>query len=140
MSDNTWKKKYLELLDKQERLENNFNKQADVLKRGLIRSSLAAEGNDEQLDQQLQGLRNLLRKQADTHELEQHINRLEKAILQSEKKLQQRREGLSNTLTYFVQQLLQLQPPKDIQKSLRAFEKNLHKQLAKPHSLYPADR
>ena len=138
MSDNAWKKKYLELLDKQERLENNFNKQADVLKRGLIRSSLAAEGNDEQLDQQLQGLRNLLRKQADTHELEQHINRLEKAILQSEKKLQQRREGLSNTLTYFVQQLLQLQPPKDIQKSLRAFEKNLHKQLAKPHSLYPA--
>lgn len=85
MSDNTWKKKYLELLDKQERLENNFNKQTDVLKRGLIRSSLAAEGNDEQLDQQLQGLRNLLRKQADTHELEQHINRLEKAILQSEK-------------------------------------------------------
>lgn len=61
-----------------------------------------------------------------------------KKLFCSLKKLQQRREGLSNTLTYFVQQLLQLQPPKDIQKSLRAFEKNLHKQLAKPHSLYPA--
>lgn len=50
-----WKNKYLELLDKQEKNEAFYNTHIDLLKRGLIRSSLAAEGNDKPLDDSLQG-------------------------------------------------------------------------------------
>ncbi len=131
-----WKNKYLELLDKQDALEANFAGQTELLKRALIRSSLAAEGNDQQLDQQLQTLRTLLRNDIHTNQLENHIEQLENAILKSENKLQQRKDALSITLSNFVQQLQQLQPPKDIQKALRAFEKDLPKQLAQPYNVY----
>ena len=122
-----WKNKYLELLDQQDAQEANFAKQTELLKRALIRSSLAAEGNDQQLDQQLQTLRTLLRNDIRANQLENHIEQLEDAILKSENKLQQRKDALSITLSNFVQQLQQLQPPKDIQKALRAFEKDLPK-------------
>ncbi|MDY0205343.1 MAG: GGDEF domain-containing protein [Pseudomonas sp.] len=131
-----WKNKYLELLDKQDALEANFAGQTELLKRALIRSSLAAEGNDQQLDQQLQTLRTLLRNDIHTNQLENHIEQLENAILKSENKLQQRKDALSITLSNFVQQLQQLQPPKDIQKALKAFEKDLPKQLAQPYNVY----
>lgn len=130
-----WKKKYLELLDKQEKVEAGFNTQTQLLKRALIRSSLAAEGNDQQLDQQLQTLRTFLRKDINNSELESHINQLEKAVLKSEKNQQQRKVLLGTTLTQLTQQLQQLQPAKDIQKELKLFEKNLHTQLAQPHNL-----
>ncbi|HZJ93563.1 MAG TPA: GGDEF domain-containing protein [Thiopseudomonas sp.] len=131
-----WKNKYLELLDQQDAQEANFAKQTELLKRALIRSSLAAEGNDQQLDQQLQTLRTLLRNDIHANQLENHIEQLEDAILKSENKLQQRKDALSITLSNFVQQLQQLQPPKDIQKALRAFEKDLPKQLAQPYTVY----
>ncbi|HKM37691.1 MAG TPA: diguanylate cyclase [Thiopseudomonas sp.] len=131
-----WKNKYLELLDQQDALETNFAGQTELLKRALIRSSLAAEGNDPQLDQQLQTLRALLRNGIHTDELKNHIEQLENAILKSEKKLQQRKDALNTTLSHFVQQLLQLQPPKDMQKALKAFEKDLPKQLAQPYNVY----
>lgn len=130
-----WKNKYLELLDQQEALETNFAKQTELLKRALIRSSLAAEGNDPQLDQQLQTLRTLLRNNIHTGQLENNIEQLENAILKSEKKLQQRKDALHMTLSQLTQQLQQLQPPKEIQKALRAFEKGLTKQLAQPYTI-----
>ena len=76
-----WKNKYLELLDQQDAQEANFAKQTELLKRALIRSSLAAEGNDQQLDQQLQTLRTLLRNNIHTGQLENNIEQLENAIL-----------------------------------------------------------
>ncbi len=132
-----WKNKYLELLDRQEKLELHFNAQTDLLKRGLIRSSLAAEGNDEQLDLNLRQLRHLLRKSASNTELEIQINRLEKAVIQSEEKINQRKAAVRTALSSFAEQLQQLQPPKELQRALKSFEKGLQKKLAEPHSLYP---
>lgn len=103
-----WKKKYLDLLDQQENVEVSFNAQVQLLKRALIRSSLAAEGNDQQLDQQLQLLRTFLRKNTNNSELENHIDQLEIAVLRSEKNLQQRKTQLGTTLAQLAQQLLQL--------------------------------
>lgn len=132
-----WKNKYLELLDKQEKLELLFNAQTDLLKRGLIRSSLAAEGNDEQLDLNLRELRRLLRKSSSNSELEIQINRLEKAVIRSEEKINQRKAAISAALASFSKQLQQLQPPKDVRRALKSFEKGLQKKLAEPYSLYP---
>ena len=41
-----WKSKYLESLEQQEKLERRWNARLDLLRRGLVRSSLAAEGSD----------------------------------------------------------------------------------------------
>lgn len=132
-----WKKKYLELLDKQEKNEVLYNAQVDLLKRGLIRSSLAAEGNDQQLDDHLQMLRRLLRKEASNAELEAQVELLEKAVLKSEEKINQRKIAISTILVSFSEQLQTLQPPKEVQRALKAFEKNLNSKLAQPYSLYP---
>lgn len=130
-----WKNKYLELLDQQVQAEVNFNEKTNLLKRALIRSSLAAEGHDQQLDQQLQILRTLLRKNVPTGELEKHINQLDKAVLQAEESLQHSTTTLGTTLTLLVQQLQQLQPSSDVLKELRSFEKNLDEQLARPQNV-----
>lgn len=132
-----WKNKYLELLDKQEQLELLFHTQVDLLKRGLIRSSLAAEGNDQQLDEHLQVLRRLLRKKASTAELETQIERLERAVLKSEEKINQRKLAITTVLASFAEQLQRLQPPKEVQRALNAFEKGLRKKLEQPYNLYP---
>lgn len=131
-----WKEKYLALLDKQEVLENNFATQTELLKRALVRSSLAAEGQDEQLDQELHTLRALVRQTINTSQLENHIEHLEQAVLKSETQAQQRQETLQMTLAYLVQQLLQLQLPKALQKTLKAFAKDLSKQLAQQHGIH----
>ena len=118
-----WKNKYLELLDKQEKNEAFYNTHIDLLKRGLIRSSLAAEGNDKQLDDSLQGLRRILRANASNTDLEQQIEFLEKAVLKSEQKAIERKAAISAVLTSFIEQLQQLQPPKEVQRALRLFAK-----------------
>lgn len=132
-----WKNKYLELLDKQEKNEAFYNTHIDLLKRGLIRSSLAAEGNDKQLDDSLQGLRRILRANASNTDLEQQIEFLEKAVLKSEQKAIERKAAISAVLTSFIEQLQQLQPPKEVQRALRLFAKNLSAKISQPYSLYP---
>lgn len=132
-----WKNKYLELLDKQEKNEAFYNTHIDLLKRGLIRSSLAAEGNDKQLDDSLQGLRRILRTNASNTDLEQQIEFLEKAVLKSEQKAIERKAAICAVLTSFVEQLQQLQPPKEVQRALRLFAKNLSAKISQPYSLYP---
>lgn len=139
MSNDTlpWKNKYLELLDKQEKNEAFYNTHIDLLKRGLIRSSLAAEGNDKPLDDSLQGLRRILRTNASNTDLEQQIEFLEKAVLKSEQKAIERKAAICAVLTSFVEQLQQLQPPKEVQRALRLFAKNLSAKISQPYSLYP---
>ncbi len=132
-----WKNKYLELLDKQEKNEVFYNAQIDLLKRGLIRSSLAAEGNDKQLDDSLQGLRRILRAASSNTDLEQQVELLEKAVLKSEQKANERKTAISAVLTQFSEQLQQLQPPKEVLRALRSFEKNLSNKITQPYSLYP---
>lgn len=129
------KPKYLDLLDQQVQAEVNFNEKINLLKRALIRSSLAAEGNDQQLDQQLQILRTLLREDLSNTQLEEHINQLDKAVLQAETNIQQREAMLDSSLMQLTRQLQQLQLDKGLQKELRRFEKSLPKQLAHPHNL-----
>lgn len=41
-----WKDKYLENIEQQERLQRRWDARIDLLRRGLVRSSLAAEGSD----------------------------------------------------------------------------------------------
>src|SRR5690606_1709218 len=85
MSDDAqrWKSKYLESLEEQEKLEKRWDARLDLLRRGLVRSSLAAEGSDKAVDQCMQELREIIRGEQMDAGLAALIPRLEKAVLDS---------------------------------------------------------
>ncbi|XKH02505.1 diguanylate cyclase [Marinobacter nauticus] len=62
-SEESWKDKYLRELDESERKEKQWQAERNVLERMLVRTSLASEGQSDQLDDLLGQLRDDLRKQ-----------------------------------------------------------------------------
>ena len=51
-SNNDWKEKYLDTLDKQEQQERQHQQLMALLVKAVVRISLVAEGIDQQLDKQ----------------------------------------------------------------------------------------
>jgi diguanylate cyclase len=60
-ADSTWREKYLNSLDEQEKLEKSFQNELESLRRALVRVTIVAEGQDQQLDDLLNQLREELR-------------------------------------------------------------------------------
>jgi diguanylate cyclase len=137
MSDDAqrWKDKYLSSLEQQERLERRWELRLDLLRRGLVRSSLAAEGADKAVDQCMQEMRDILRCDDMDAALGGLIPRLEKAVLDSELRRQQRAGEATAALTRLVEQLLQLQPPREVRKALKTLAKQLHEASGQTHQL-----
>lgn len=130
MSDDSqrWKAKYLESLEQQERQEKRWENRLDLLRRGLVRTSLAAEGSDKMVDQCMQELREIIRGDNLDAGLAGLIPRLEKAVLDSEHRRQQRSQANFSALATLARQLLDLQPPRDIRKALKRFAKEVERQ------------
>ncbi len=63
MSDEAqrWKEKYLQSIEQQEKLERRWAARLDLLRRGLVRSTLAAEGTDRAVDQCMKEMRDVVR-------------------------------------------------------------------------------
>ena len=63
MSDDAqrWKEKYLLSIEQQEKLERRWAARLDLLRRGLVRSTLAAEGTDRAVDQCMKEMRDVVR-------------------------------------------------------------------------------
>lgn len=120
-----WKAKYLQGLEDQEKLEKRWDARFDLLRRGLVRSSLAAEGSDKAVDQCMQELRGILRRDDVDAGLSGLIPRLEKAVLESEHRRVQRVAQISNGFGALVGQLQALELPREISKPLKTFAKQL---------------
>jgi len=127
MSDEAqrWKAKYLESLEQQERLERRWDARLDLLRRGLVRSSLAAEGSDKAVDQCMQELREIVRSDEMDAGLSALIPRLEKAVLDSEQRRRERVVQVVTALHALVGQLQQLPLPHESRKPLKHFAKHL---------------
>ena len=127
MSDDSerWKAKYLQGLEDQEKLELRWDARLDLLRRGLVRSSLAAEGTDKAVDQCMQELRDILRRDDIDAGLSGLIPRLEKAVLDSEHRRVERMAQISAALGALVGQLQELPLPREISKPLKSFAKQL---------------
>ncbi|WP_347505350.1 GGDEF domain-containing protein [Pseudomonas anguilliseptica] len=130
-----WKSKYLESLEKQEKLERSWDARLDLLRRGLVRSSLAAEGSDKSVDQCMQELRGILRRDDIDKGLSALIPRLEKAVLDSEKHRQDRVEQNISGVTSLTDQLLALEPPREVRKALKQFAKRIEERASQPREL-----
>ncbi|MBX9915068.1 MAG: diguanylate cyclase [Pseudomonadaceae bacterium] len=127
MSDDSerWKAKYLQGLEDQEKLELRWDARLDLLRRGLVRSSLAAEGTDKAVDQCMQELRDILRREDIDAPLSGLIPRLEKAVLDSEHRRVERMGQIASALGALVGQLQTLPLPREVSKPLKVFAKQL---------------
>ncbi|RZI75310.1 MAG: diguanylate cyclase [Pseudomonas sp.] len=130
-----WKEKYLKSIEQQDKLERRWNARLDLLRRGLVRSSLAAEGADKAVDACMKEMREIVRKDDMDAGLAALIPRLEKAVLESEQRREQRVEQMGTALTSLVAQLQALPLPKDVSKPLKRFAKGLEDRINQAREL-----
>ncbi|MEG6932944.1 GGDEF domain-containing protein, partial [Pseudomonas aeruginosa] len=95
------------------------------LRRGLVRSSLADEGSDKAVDQCMKELREIIRRDDMDAGLSGLIPRLEKAVLDSEQRRQQRTQQNIDALGERAQQLLDLNLPRELRKPLKQFARDI---------------
>ncbi|KPW16156.1 GGDEF domain-containing protein [Pseudomonas cannabina pv. alisalensis] len=137
MSDDAerWKEKYLKGIEQQDKLEKRWDARLDLLRRGLVRSSLAAEGSDRAVDECMKEMREVVRTDDMDAGLAALIPRLEKAVLDSEHRREVRAGQISSALTALVAQLQALPLPRDVRKPLKRFAKDLEERAAQAREL-----
>ena len=137
MSDDSqrWKEKYLHSIDQQEKLERRWNARLDLLRRGLVRSSLAAEGSDRAVDACMKEMREVLRGDDMDAKLAALIPRLETAVLESEQRRQSRVQQIGTALGALVTQLQSLPLPRDISKPLKKLAHGLEERAGQAREM-----
>ena len=137
MSDDAqrWKEKYLLSIEQQEKLERRWAARLDLLRRGLVRSTLAAEGTDRAVDQCMKERRDVVRTDDMDAALAALLPRLEKAVLDSEQRRETRVEQISTALTALVAQLQKLPLPRDVARPLKTFAKQLDSRVGQAREI-----
>ncbi|MBO0496098.1 GGDEF domain-containing protein [Pseudomonas sp. Marseille-Q1929] len=137
MSDDAqrWKEKYLLSIEQQEKLERRWAARLDLLRRGLVRSTLAAEGTDRAVDQCMKEMRDVVRTDDMDAALAALLPRLEKAVLDSEQRRETRVEQISTALTALVAQLQKLPLPRDVARPLKTFAKQLDSRVGQAREI-----
>lgn len=127
MSDEAqrWKEKYLKSIEQQEKLERRWDARLDLLRRGLVRSTLAAEGTDRAVDLCMKEMREVVRTDDMDAGLAALLPRLEKAVLDSEQRRETRVDQVSAALNALVAQLQALPLPREVSRPLKTFAKQL---------------
>lgn len=120
-----WKEKYLKSIEQQEKLERRWEARLDLLRRGLVRSTLAAEGSDRAVDQCMKEMREVIRTDNMDAALAGLIPRLEKAVLDSEQRRETRTAQVATALNSLVGQLQSLPLPSDVSRPLKKFAKQV---------------
>ncbi|MHC8303533.1 GGDEF domain-containing protein [Pseudomonas sp. PB3P13] len=132
MSDEAqrWKEKYLKSIEQQEKLERRWEVRLDLLRRGLVRSTLAAEGTDRAVDQCMKEMRDVIRTDDMDAGLAALLPRLEKAVLDSEQRRETRVSQTSAALSALVTQLQTLPLPREVSRPLKSFAKQLDERVS----------
>ncbi|MBI6900214.1 diguanylate cyclase [Pseudomonas putida] len=132
-----WKEKYLKSIEQQEKLERRWEARLDLLRRGLVRSTLAAEGSDKTVDQCMKEMREVIRSDNMDAGLAGLIPRLEKAVLDSEQRRETRMNQVSEALTALVTQLQTLPLPGEVSRPLKKLAKKLDGGVSQSRELPP---
>ncbi|WP_348970386.1 diguanylate cyclase [Pseudomonas atacamensis] len=137
MSDDAqrWKEKYLKSIEQQDKLERRWAARLDLLRRGLVRSTLAAEGTDKVVDQCMKEMREVVRTDDMDAGLAALLPRLEKAVLDSEQRRETRIDQVSTALTALVTQLQALPLPREVAQSLKKFAKQLDSRVGQAREM-----
>ncbi|MBT9264210.1 MULTISPECIES: diguanylate cyclase [Pseudomonas] len=137
MSDDAqrWKEKYLKSIEQQDKLERRWAARLDLLRRGLVRSTLAAEGTDKAVDQCMKEMRDVVRTDDMDAGLAALLPRLEKAVLDSEQRRETRIDQVSTALTALVTQLQALPLPREVAQPLKKFAKQLDSRVGQAREM-----
>lgn len=137
MSDETerWKEKYLKNIEQQEKLERRWDARLDLLRRGLVRSTLAAEGTDRAVDACMKEMREVIRTNDMDAGLAALLPRLEKAVLDSEQRRETRINQTGAALTALVAQLQTLPLPREVSRPLKDFAKRLDARVSQAREI-----
>ena len=137
MSDDAqrWKEKYLKSIEQQEKLERRWDARLDLLRRGLVRSTLAAEGTDRAVDQCMKEMRDVVRSDEMDAGLAALLPRLEKAVLDSEQRRATRINQTSSALNALVTQLQKLPLPREVSRPLKNFAKQLDSRVSQAREI-----
>ena len=109
--------------------------QTELLKRGLVRVSIAAAGIDPLLDKRLNELRRALRSDAPAHLLGELLPDLERAVLAADQNRQQASSDTSKAVHKLIEQLQECEPPREVARALRALERQLGELAELPRKL-----
>jgi diguanylate cyclase len=134
---NNWREKYLNALDEQEQLEKKLAHQQELLRRALVRVSIAADGQDETLDNIMARLREKLRTGINAIEMGELLEQLEVATLAFESHREQGAQDVRVALGATVKALNAFKLSKSIDKDIDDFLAQLP-QRSKKIRLYPA--
>ena len=137
MSDDAqrWKEKYLQSIEQQDKLERRWAARLDSLRRGLVRSTLAAEGTDRAVDHCVKEMRDVVRTDDMDAALAALLPRLEKAVLDSEQRRETRVDQISAALTALITQLQKLPLPREVARPLKTFAKQLDGRVAQAREI-----
>lgn len=126
MSDESnWKEKYLDGLEQLSAHEERWSGRVELLRRSLVRTSMAAEGLDPVVDACLDDLRELLRRDDLDESLAALVPRLEKAVLEADRRRDARLEAVAQSLRKLVDQLRLLPVHGEPRKALKRLGKRI---------------
>ena len=122
-----WKEKFLEQVDAYEVAEQHWREQAELLRRAVVCSSLAAEGIDTAIDTYMTDLRDALRQDEFTAPMAALLPKLENALLKYEDRRHERLQSIRALLLKLLDHLRELPLPSDQVKQLRQLERKIKK-------------
>lgn len=125
-----WKDKYLTALEEFDAAHKKDQQRLDLLRRGLVRVSLAADGLDKTLDQQLDELRTSLRGSRDINSLEPLVAQLERTIVALDDRRKDDHSALETLLDGQLARCLELDVPRQDKADIRKLRKELPELLA----------
>lgn len=134
---NNWREKYLNALDEQEQLEKKCARQQELLRSALVRVSVAADGQDENLDQIMAKLREKLRGDMSFTEVNGILGQLEAAVLAFEQQRTQGAQDVRQALMDVTKPLQNFKLSRGVKKELSDYLTELPLRSKKVH-LYPA--
>jgi len=132
-----WREKYLNALDEQEQLEKNYASQQELLRSALVRVSVAADGQDEALDQIMAKLRKKLRGDMNPVEVSSVLAQLDEATLVFEQQREQGAQDIRQALVAMASPLQNFSLSRGVKKELNDYLVQLPQRSKKVH-LYPA--
>jgi diguanylate cyclase len=125
-----WKEKYLLALEEFEASHKKDLQRLDILRRGLVRVSLAADGLDTSLDEQLAELRGNLRSNRDIVTLEPLVAQLERTVVALDDRRKQEHDQLLTLLEDHLDRYAEMDLPRQEKSALKQLRKDLPRLIA----------
>lgn len=131
-----YREKYVLALKEQERLEQQFKFQNELLRKTMFQLATAASGMDTKLDASVLRLKELMRGAGGVQVAEQ-MERVSDAVQGFERLRSEENSKAAASAKLLIEQFEKLQLPKEIRSSLASFSKSLQKRLTN-YRQYPA--